>query len=324
MTYPTPPPMLKGHNHISEREPDGSWEDCTWDSGLEWYRLCYDASKPATHAEAQELRKASGEPSTGGSNVGDLRRGIKARYGRDVAPAISGFTALWAALDPGFAAMSQGGMSAFGPTHRLSRWQPGFDGSHAVFIARVDNTDRVWWCDPLATDPAGPSYNGEFVSKAELKAFVDAFGGQHLVDQLTIQESQVANLVTYLPGYTAKVKAQSNIRSAPAASSTAYHSAIPTAMKVNIVGTVVGSVDPANGSNVWYEFFHDGRSEYTAKDNIIELTPPAPVAADDGFTKATQDAALAAAKVKADAEKAAAVSIAVAAEQARIRGVLGI
>jgi hypothetical protein len=192
----TLPALLKGHDHISERESDGSWEDCTWDSGLEWYRLCYDDSKPATHAEAQALRAASGEPATGGSNLGDLRTGIARRYGKTMPAVISGFSALWAALTPGNAAVCQGGMSAFSSGHRLSRWQTNFDGSHAVFIARVDATDRVWWCDPLATD-AG--YAGEWITKAELASYVNAFGGQHLVSRL-----RTAEMPLYFANSTAK------------------------------------------------------------------------------------------------------------------------
>lgn len=179
---------LAEHQHISEREPDGSWEDCTWDAGLEWYRLCFDTSKPATHAEAQALRAASGEPPTGGSNIADFRRGVLKRYGVTLPPALSvGFAGLWSALQPGTAALVQGSMKAFGPAHRLSRYDRNFDGGHAVMVVRMNDSSSVWWCDP-----EGPrhGYNGEWVTKAELERFVRAFNGQHLVAKVGPPKTQ--------------------------------------------------------------------------------------------------------------------------------------
>jgi hypothetical protein len=43
---------------------------------------------------------------------------------------------------------------------------------------------------------------------------------------------------------------------------------------VVMTGTVKGSVDPANGIDVWYTWWKNGRWEYTAKDNVADLTPP--------------------------------------------------
>lgn len=269
------PALLADHIHISEREPDGTWEDCTWDSGLEWYRLTYDPSKPATHAEAQKLRAASGEPPTGGSNIGDLKRGIKARYGKSTPTAISGFSALWTALTPGKAAVCQGSMKAFGPDHRLSKWDRNFDGGHAVLIARIDTQDRVWWCDPEAPDNVG--YEGTWVTKAELKAYVTAFGGQHLVRSVIVtpEEEDMTPLTSYLPGYTADVKPLSNVRVAPIISSTKLYTA-QTTTPVVLIGTVKGDVDPANGKDVWYTWWDTVRKvyAYTALDNIRNVAAP--------------------------------------------------
>lgn len=301
------------HKHVSERQP-GAWIDCTWDSGVEFCRLTHDKAIPATHAEGDALRKASGDL-TGGSNIGDLRRGIRARYGYWAPLPIIGFSALWTALKPGTAAVVQGSMAAFGPSHRLSRFDPTFDGGHAVLVMRLDGNDRVWWCDP-----EGPAtgYNGEWVSRAELSSFVKAFAGQHIVAPILTVAAQEDNvdLKTYTPGWTADVKPTSNIRSAPKISATAYHSAITKAMPVQVIGTVVGDVDPGNGSNVWYAMWHDSRVEYTAKDNIINLKAP-PVAVDDGYTKATQDAAVADATVKATAAEKERIAIAVGEASAR-------
>lgn len=163
------------HVHITEREGDGTWEDCTWCSGLEFYRDAFDSSKPATHAEAEALRAASGEPPTGGSNLGDLRRGIKARYGADLPPAINNASIL-AYLKEGYCSVLQGSMVAFPSTSHLSVWDPSFDGGHAVYLARVDGV--LLWCDPEA--PLGANVPVA-VTPAEVTAFVKAFPGQAIV-----------------------------------------------------------------------------------------------------------------------------------------------
>jgi len=176
------------HVHVTERESahrwpngrydDGAWEDCTFVSGLELARICHNTAIPATHYEEERLRQAAGKGPLGGSNANDLMLGYARRYGWHPAAPLSGFPALWAALTPGRAAMSQGGMGAFPWYHRLRRWDRGFSGRHAVFIARVDATDRVWWCDPLA--PVG-TYQGEWVTKAELKKYVEKITGERQI-----------------------------------------------------------------------------------------------------------------------------------------------
>jgi hypothetical protein len=283
---------VPGHIHISEREADGSFEDCTWDSGLEFYRDAIDSSKPATHAEAQALRAASGEPPTGGSNYGDFRRGVAARY-HDTLPAAIPAKNILTALKPGYCAMVQGSMSAFGPTHPLSVYDRNFDGSHSVYMARLlDGT--LLWCDPEAPTSAAVPVK---VTVYEVGKYVNAFAGQAIVapiKSLAVKEGPV-DLVTYTPGVTADVKSGSNVRSAPLISATKYH-ATTAAMPVEVIGTVKGDTDPANGSDVWYALWHvaDKRVEYTAKDNVVNIKPAA-VAVDDGFTKATQEAAVLAA-----------------------------
>lgn len=339
MTF-TPP----DHIHISEREPDGSWEDCTWDSGLEWYRLTYDASKPATHTEAQLLRKASGEPATGGSNLGDLAKGIKVRYGTTIPARISGIGALKTALTPGKAAVIQGSMKAFGPDHRLSKWDRNFDSSHAVCLINWYGT--LLWCDPEAPkDAAVPVV----VTWAEVTAFVNAFGGQHVVARIKNLGDAMPDLITYLPGYTANVSdpdTGANVRSAPSGTATLLRT-VPAGSKeaVTLTGTVKGTVDPANGSDVWYTWWKNNRWEYTAKDNIVDLKAPAGGTTDcsaavDAATaplKATiaaqgatisnlnaQVADLKAQVVKLTAQVSQAATAAVAVERERIRRVLGL
>jgi hypothetical protein len=169
------------HSHVTEREaahrwPNGqwdnaAWEDCTWMSGVELARLCHNSRIPATHYEGERLRQVAHVNPTGGSNSDDLVRGFALRYGW-TPTTTRGFAATWSALSHGRAAMVQGVMGVFSRSHRLRRWDVNFNGQHAVLCVRADFTDRVWWCDPLA--PEGSGYQGEWVSKAELKLYVDA------------------------------------------------------------------------------------------------------------------------------------------------------
>ena len=191
--------LPSAHIHISEREsghywPDGRyddarWEDCAFDTAVEWARVTHDSKIPATHVEAEALRAASGLGPSGGATIDRVRQGLTARYGFAGTKAV-GFTALWAALVPGTAACVQGSMGAFPLGHSLRRHLPSFAGIHQVTAFRLDATDRVWWCDPLG--PAG-TYNGEWVSKAQLAAYVNAFAANgHTVAPL--QEDSVTTI----------------------------------------------------------------------------------------------------------------------------------
>ncbi len=268
------------HVHISEREPDGTFEDCTWDSGLEWYRLCYDKSEPATHAEAQALRAASGEPPTGGSNIGDLRRGIAKRYGKSVSLPVSGFSALWTALKPGTAAVVQGSMAAFGPTHPLSKYDRNFDGGHAVCVLRLDATDRVWWCDPEA--PLGIGYKGVWVTKAQLKSYVDKIAGQHLVRAIlappvpALVEPDMPNILAYAPGTTIVVRQGSNVRRDPSNNAAPLRVAA-SSEAWTVIGTVKG--EALAGTDTWYVRWSNGHYEYLNKNGVT--TVGAPITASD-------------------------------------------
>lgn len=255
------------HKHISEREADGSWEDCTWDSGLEFYRDTIDSSVPATHKEAQALRSDSGEPPTGGSNLGDLRRGVAKRYKDDLPPAINAHGII-AALAPNYCAVVQGSMSAFGSRHPLSVYDRNFDGSHAVYIANVGG--KYYWCDPEAPTTADVPVT---VTAADIQRFVNAFGGDAIVAPIkSLQKESSVDLKTYTPGATANVKPESNVREEPHIAAKKLH-ATTTKLPVGVIGTVIGDVDPANGSNIWYVLWHENRVEYTAKDNVVDLKP---------------------------------------------------
>lgn len=280
------PSRISWHDHVSEREtahtwPDGqrddaAWEDCTMDSAIEFARLTFRRSIPSTHREAEALRAASGEDPLGGTGIDDVIRGFKARYGWTSGyTQVSGFADLWTALKPGTAAIAQGKTGAFPAGHRLRRFDADFTGGHAVLVVRLDSQERVWWCDPLA--PEG-SYQGEWVTKAELSTYVRAFAGSHLTAPLLPVEADMPTLTTYQPGYTITVKATSNIRSTPYVQSGNLLRTIAAGAteKWTIVGAVKGGVDAESGSDVWYARWANGRWEYTAKANVTS-GPTAPV-----------------------------------------------
>lgn len=169
------------HRHVSEREaahrfPDGTmdnarWEDCLWASAVEALRFG-GLGIEATLAVAETIRHAAGEPPDGPSNQGDLRRGVRKHYGIKLSQG-SGFKRLWARLKPGTAAVVDGSLGAFPKGHPLRKYLPDYNGGHAIAVFRLDDSDRVWWCDPLG--PAG--IDGRWVDKADLAAYVRAFGG---------------------------------------------------------------------------------------------------------------------------------------------------
>lgn len=283
------------HIHISEREADGTWEDCTWDSGLEFYRDAFDARKPATHAEAQALRRASGEPDTGGSNLGDFARGVKARYGVTLPAPVAARTIL-SVLTPGKCATVQGSMAAFGSTNPLSKWDRNFDGGHAVYLANVGGV--LLWCDPEAPTTADVPV---IISRSDVQKFVDAFpGGQALVAPIKVLAAPAQENPNMLPvktlalNATAVIKAQSNIRVEPVIASTKVRTTTADTTVTSVVGWFTGDKDPANGLTDWLGWLEGGAWRFTAKDNVLSVKQPV-VTADDGFTKATQDAAVAAA-----------------------------
>lgn len=296
----------KTHIHISEREADGTWEDCTWDSGLEFYRDAIDNSVPHTHAEAQALRKASGDTMTGGSNLGDFARGVKARYGKTIPARISAHNIL-TALKPGYVAAVQGSMSAFGSTSPLSKWDRNFDGSHQVWMARTPD-GVLLWCDPEAPTTADVPV---IISAADVQRFVNAFNGEAIVAPALKWPAAAGSnpnmypIIRPLLGYTAVVKAQSNIRVEPLIAAAKVRTLASDTTVAGVVGYVTGDKDPANGKTDWLGWLENGQWRFTAIDNIKSTLAP-PTTGDDGFTKATQDTAVAVQKTADEAAIAAA------------------
>jgi hypothetical protein len=185
-----PPPW---HHHVTEREPDGTWEDCLPSSAVMHARAAHSRAIPATHTEAQSLRNDAGLPEAGGVTIHQILVGFRRRYGWDGGQLVP--TAQFLdRLVPGTSAVVSGRLASFPAGHRLRRWQPGFTGGHAVWVARLaDGT--YWWDDPLA--PA-VGYAGEEISRDELAVYVRGWPGDQLVAP-TLEESEMFPVVTREP-----------------------------------------------------------------------------------------------------------------------------
>lgn len=167
------------HEHVSQRKP-GKWNDCTMVAGLMLWRLTRRRTTAPTLAEAQEIRKLSGRLMTGGTNNGDVLKGIAARYKSGCGVLVRGYTKVMATMKEGAGASLPGTMGNFPAGHRLRRWDPGFTGTHDVLIIQLDaKQDRFWWDDPLAPDTG--TYKGEWVTKAEVKQFMGNLAADTLV-----------------------------------------------------------------------------------------------------------------------------------------------
>lgn len=154
---------------------DASWEDCNPTATLMMLRAAGHPEIPATHEEVEEFRCASGRAPTGGTNLGDMTRAAKVRYGLDLPP-VTAKPDLWAAMVPGTVASVSGSMGVFPAGSRWRRWDPPFKGNHQVCAFRLDSSDRVWWCDPLAptqyrSGTQTLEYTGEWMPKADFLAF---------------------------------------------------------------------------------------------------------------------------------------------------------
>lgn len=286
----TLPALLAKHVHVSEREvahtwPDGQkddshWEDCLWTSLVEFLNDTY-IDQPDTLARAEALRDASGEPPSGGSNFDNVAAAF-AKLGTKITVTPLAFIGFWNALKPGTGAVATGNMGNFPAGHTLRRWDPPFAAGHAVYVARVDSQDRVWWCDPLA--PKG-TYNGQWVTKAQLAQFMT--GGWKGITR-TLLSAQPAPapapttevpmaLATYTPGYIASLKGGKNVRSATTVSdATKARLTAAAGEKVTIVGKVRGAIPVGLTSPYWLLWYEKGVPVYIHESNATSVVAPAP------------------------------------------------
>jgi hypothetical protein len=240
-------------------------------SGVEFLREAYNPAIPATHAEGDALRNASGD--TGFSNVGDFRRGVAKRYPNITLPASkTGADAIIAALrkQPGRIAMVGGRLTNMSAHYR--RFYPTFIGGHEVYVGWTGT--QLWWCDP-----GGPAdYNGEPISEAQLRKFIGNYGFSALIHDGYVKpppvptEDDMPTLTAYLPGQLATIKKDASIRAEPKLAGLKLRGTSSPEQWV-VTGWVAG--EAYSGSTDWLTRWFNGRWEYTVKANVAAgPTPP--------------------------------------------------
>jgi hypothetical protein len=161
---------------------------------------------PATRAERELLRKASGDH-TGGSTLQDLSHATLRRYGWALGGIRVSEASLLARLGRGDGAAVQGSYRLL-PSH-FQRWDRSFAAKmrplHAAYVQGHDrggNYHRnsrgvivdVFWCDPLGRSPAGTPaakrYRGEWMPVPVLLRFLSALGSQAGRYATTVQQGQ--------------------------------------------------------------------------------------------------------------------------------------
>lgn len=163
----------------TEREPDGTWEDCTWASIVMLGNAAHAYARyPSTQAEYEALRRASGDSMTGGSNLDDATKGMDRRWGWH-GTLHGNATEAIKSLPVGSGVALNGWMGSV--SAHLRRWDPNFQAAHCVYAQRT--SQGYWWMNPQA--PA--SYPGEYVSLAELVRYTS---GLQFARAMTVRVGQ--------------------------------------------------------------------------------------------------------------------------------------
>lgn len=155
MSYVTP--------FVTQTDEPRPWIDCTWSAALMLALKATAGGVPATRAEREALRSASGDL-VGGSTWRNTQAGFAARYGERAELVSARLTAL-TRLGAGWGA-SVGVTYGDLPIH-LRRWSPFFTGGHRVYLEDYHTADgTVRWLDPLGRPLQG--YFGERVHMADV------------------------------------------------------------------------------------------------------------------------------------------------------------
>lgn len=168
---------------VSEREADGSWEDCTWASGVMLANSVEGADKyPGTRREYESLRVAGGEEERegdgDGSHYGQLEVGLAKRY--ELYPFVLSGAGAVQAIPVGAAAAVQGLVLELPPRLQIT----GFRGAHSVFVIRR-SFDVFLWFDPLRAKGAKPV----LASLREVQKYFEALRGAKILAAFTGQKS---------------------------------------------------------------------------------------------------------------------------------------
>lgn len=257
-------------DHVSERKT-GAWVDCL-PASLVMLARAAGLDIPSTVAEAMALRKQAGYGPNGGTTLEGLAHAFSVRYGlsyhisRDPNPEDI--------ITAGRAAALVGSMSAFGPNHPLSHWDPHFDNYHAVFTAMGPDADAHLWDDPEA--PEGIGYAGVLVSEKEMQNYYNAApfavreigwlvsGSVPHIPPVTGggEAPMVARVAQVFPdGTTAKIAVGTQLRDA---GGNAYRKAGSTDTVPCLFGTGTGA----------YAIVWQGEEVYVRSAGVTPILPP--------------------------------------------------
>jgi hypothetical protein len=148
-----------------------------------------------TIEEREALDSAGGpDPVAGGSTFPIIDRGSFARYGLKLRRIADGSRAgLEKALStPGRALAMAGSYKSLPINHPLRKWQPSFEGGHAVCVIPL-GAGRIRWLDPLA--PMGYGGDETNVVTALTFAWIPSDAREALAGEFTTVEDQRVNIV---------------------------------------------------------------------------------------------------------------------------------
>ena len=174
---------------VTETDEKPPWTDCTWAAALMLANKASKGQYPATRIERELLRDASGDH-FGGSNLDDVAKGIKARYGWTLNPLRPTWEQILRRLALGDGALVTGLYSRL-PDH-FTRWDrpfaaKGMGSGHAAYVQGHDRGGNVhldtnglpkdvFWCDPLGRrlpgQTAAQAYRGEWMPANVLRDFL--------------------------------------------------------------------------------------------------------------------------------------------------------
>lgn len=177
---------------VTETDEPPPWTDCTWSSGLMFANKATATAArlhgmyPATRAEREALRAASGDR-TGGSSLYDLRLGIERRYGWTFSLIAISWSSFILRMKRGDGAIVQGLYSAL-PSH-YQRWDRNFAAkgprsAHAMYFQGHDRAGNqhidpstgvltdLFVCDPLGRG----TYRGEWIPASDVRRYSLAIG----------------------------------------------------------------------------------------------------------------------------------------------------
>lgn len=194
---------------VTETDEPSPWNDCSWASALMVANKASLGKYPTTRQERELLRDASNDH-LGGSNLGDVQRGIHNRYGWALDITHPTWHELLLRLARGDGAETQGLYSRLTP--HFQRWDPHFASkgnasAHATYVQGHDrggnfHLDRngipteVFWCDPLGRSapgtPAAKRYRGEWMPVAVLHAFVNGLASDSGLLVATVRQGSQA------------------------------------------------------------------------------------------------------------------------------------